>query len=522
MDTKVTQVQFKEGLFELSEESLRELQGSKYLNDDLRPTTSSERTWTTYNVGMLWVGMVICITGFSFAAALIAMGFSPLVALLNVLIGNLIVLIPMQLNSHAGTRYGIPFPVFSRITFGRVGSQVPSLVRAVVACGWCSIQCWVAGAAVSAIIGVFSSSWDTEGTGRFIGFGIFLVISLALAWKGSESIKWLEAIGSPVLLLTCLALVVWVITTGHANGITVGEMFFAPGNPEMVEENGGAVFLFMASITSNIAVWATLALNIPDFSRYAKSQKSQFNGQLIGMPVPMAFCAFVGAAYAQSAIVYNEANGLAQGDAGWYNPYDVVSVLYNIPNQIIVFVAAVGVIMATVTTCAAANIVAPANGFANLSPRKISYKKGVIITCLLAFFVLQAWWIYGGSSNYFMWLNAYGTILAPLAAIFIADYFFVKRRRIDIAGLFADKGGRYWYSGGFNIAALIAWVAAFILPLISFFGAQGSFWTFMNCWNYIVAFIIGFVVYVVLMKVPSLACDSFVSEEEHEAFTERA
>ena len=175
--------------------------------------------------------------------------------------------------------------------------------------------------------------------------------------------------------------------------------------------------------------------------------------------------------------------------------------------------------MATVTTCAAANIVAPANGFSNLMPRKISYKKGVIITILLAFFVLQAWWIYGGAVNFFGWLNVYGTILAPLAAIFIADYFFV-----DVAGLFADEGGRYWYSGGVNVAAMIAWIASFILPVIAVIGGAnltGGFWTFMNCTNYVTAFVIGFVVYILLMKSPGYAKDSFVSEEDHEALTQR-
>ena len=527
-----TQVE-RNGLFELTDAARAELASSKYYNEDLAPTSVAQRTWTTYNITMLWVGMSICIPSLTLATSLVQQGVNPWLAILNVALGNIIILVPIQLNSQIGTKYGIPFPGFARLTFGNRGAQIPALSRAIVACGWCAVQAWVGGGAVAAIIGVFAKkfsdpnwlislpSWGgmiPTSCGTFIGYIIFMVFICWVAYNGIENIKWVQNIGGPILIVLMIALMIWSIKLCGAAGSSFGEVM---GTASSISGYDFYV-TYTVGLMGNVAFWATVALNIPDFSRYAKSQRSQFNGQLIGMPVPMAFCAFVGAAYAQSAIVYNEANGLAQGDAGWYNPYDVVSVLYNIPNQIIVFVAAVGVIMATVTTCAAANIVAPANVFANLSPRKISYKKGVIITCLLAFFVLQAWWIYGGSANYFMWLNAYGTLLAPLAAIFIADYFFVKRRRIDIAGLFADKGGRYWYSGGFNIAALIAWVAAFILPLISFFGAQGSFWTFMNCWNYIVAFIIGFVVYVVLMKFPSLACDSFVSEEEHEAFTERA
>ena len=505
MDTKVTQVQFKEGLFELSEESLRELQGSKYLNDDLRPTTGSERTWTTYNVGMLWVGMVICIAGCSFAAALIALGFSPMVALLNVLIGNLIVLIPMQLNSHAGTRYGIPFPVFSRITFGKIGAQVPSLVRAVVACGWCSIQCWVAGAAVSAIIGVFSSSWDQEGTGRFIGFAIFLLFNLAIAWKGSSSIKWLEAIGSPILLLTCVALVVWVVTTGHANGITVGEMFFAPGDPEMVAANGGAVFLFLASITSNIAVWATLALNIPDFSRYARSQKDQFWGQMLFMPTSVIFMAAIGAMYAHVTLIVD---GVAQ--------YDPTAVLGQLNNKGIIIVMSLCTIVATLTTNIAANTVAPANGFSNIAPSKISYRGGLIITAVLCI-LYRPWWIFGSAGAFmFTFLGNCGTVLGPVAAILVADYFFVKKKRVDIYALYEEGNDKYEYSGGWNWKAIISWVVACLITMPGTFGIGGAAFAWINANSYIIGFLIAMFLYIALMKSET---KSQVSEEEFEAMT---
>ena len=263
-------------------------------------------------------------------------------------------------------------------------------------------------------------------------------------------------------------------------------------------------------LMGNIAFWATMALNIPDFSRYAKTQKDQFRGQLYGMPLPMAACAFIGAYFSQ-------ATKMAYGEA----MFDPTGVFYHLDNKIMIFIAAIGTIAATVTTCVAANVVAPANGFSNLAPKKISYKKGVIITIIIAFFILQAWWIYGSGAAYFTWMNAYGTILAPIAAIFIADYFIVKHKRADIASLFKGAEGRYWYSGGFNIAAIIAWVLAFIFPLLTYFGVQGAFWTFINSINYVWSFVVGFVVYILLMKT-SLAGNSSVTEEEHEAFTERA
>ena len=531
---KFTQTE-RNGLFELTDEARTELASSKYYNEDLAPTSVAQRTWTTYNITMLWVGMSICVPSLTLATSLVQLGVNPWLAVLNVALGNLIILIPIQLNSQIGCKYGIPFPGFARLTFGNRGAQIPALSRAIVACGWTSVQCWVGGGAVAALIGCFASGFNNPNwminlptwTGMvqascptFIGYIIFLIFIAWVAYNGMENIKWVQNIGGPVLIILMIALCIWSVKLAGEAGSSVGQVMSTKSSIS----GGEFAVTYMVGLMGNIAFWATMALNIPDFSRYARSQKDQFAGQLIGMPIPMAFCAFVGALYAQSAIVFNEAKGLAEGDIGYYNPYDVVSVLYNIPSKIIVFIVSIGVVMATVTTCAAANIVAPANGFSNLMPRKISYKKGVIITILLAFFVLQAWWIYGGAVNFFGWLNVYGTILAPLAAIFIADYFFVKQRRIDVAGLFADEGGRYWYSGGVNVAAMIAWIASFILPVIAVIGGAnltGGFWTFMNCTNYVTAFVIGFVVYILLMKSPGFAKDSFVSEEDHEALTQR-
>ena len=195
------------------------------------------------------------------------------------------------------------------------------------------------------------------------------------------------------------------------------------------------------------------------------------------MPLPMAACAFIGAYFSQ-------ATKMAYGEA----MFDPTGVFYHLSNKILIFVAALGVIAATITTCVAANVVAPANGFSNLAPKKISYKRGVLLAILITFFILQAWWIYGSGSAYFTWMNAYGTILAPIAAIFIADYFVCKKRRVNVADLFRGSEGKYWYSGGFNWAAIIAWIVAFVLPL--------------------------------LLKT-SLAGKSFMTEEEHEAITGR-
>lgn len=526
-----TQVE-KNGLFELTDAARAELASSKYYNDDLAPTSVSQRTWTTYNITMLWVGMSICIPSLSLASALIGMGVSPWLSVINVALGNLIVLIPMQLNSHVGTKYGIPFPLFSRLTFGTIGAQVPALLRAIVACGWCSVQAYVGGGAVAALISIVAPkfkdadwttnlpSWvgmQTANVGQVIGFFIFMAFILWVAYNGMENIKWVQNIGGPILIIVMIALLAWSANLAGDAGYGFGDVMHQTNDPSVIAASGGFAYIYMAGLTGNIAFWATMALNIPDFSRYAKSQKVQFAGQLIGMPLPMFFCAFIGAFFAQ-------ATKLAMGTA----LFDPTAVFYYVDNKFVVFISAIGVVAATITTCVAANVVAPANGFSNMSPSKISYKKGVVITCILACFVLQPWWIYGtGAAYIFGWLNNYGTILAPIAAIFIADYFVCKKMRVDVADLFKGSDGRYWYYSGWNLAAIIAWVAAWIIPILGntvfiydpSTGVGPSFIQWMAANGYLVSFAIGFVIYWILMK--GMAKNSFVTEEEHEAFTER-
>ena len=519
-----TQVE-KGGLFELTDAARAELVSSKYYNEDLAPTSVSQRNWTTYSITMLWVGMAICIPSLSLASGLIGMGVSPWLSVLNVALGNIIILIPIQLNSQIGTKYGIPFPLFARLTFGTRGAQLPALLRAITACGWTSVQAWVGGGAVAALISLVAPkfldatwtiglpSWggvQTVAMGQFIGYIIFMVFIAWIAYTGMDQIKWVQNVGSPILIVVMAALLIWAAGLAKDAGYGFWEVMQQPNDTAMIEASGGMWNVYMGGLMGNIAFWATMALNIPDFSRYAQSQKAQFRGQLYGMPLPMAICAFIGAYFAQ-------ATKLALGTA----MFDPTGVFYYIDSKVAVVIAAIGTIMATVTTCVAANVVAPANGISNINPKKISYKMGVIITMLIAFFILQAWWIYGSGAAYFTWMNAYGTILAPIAAIFIADYFFCKQKRIDVAGLFKGEEGRYWYSNGINWAAIIAWVAAFIIPLLVYFGVGGAVITFINSINYLFSFAVGFIVYVILMKT-SMAGNSYVTEEEHEAFTERA
>ena len=519
-----TQVEHKGGLYELTESALLELKSSKYFNEDLAPTSVSQRTWTTYNITALWISMAICIPSFTMASSLVGLGLSPWMAVFNVTLGNLIVLVPMQLNSHAGTKYGIPFPVFARLTFGSVGAHIPSLSRALVACGWNSIQSWIGGGAVMAFIGVFAKKFlDMKDVSIFgadvdpahlIGFIVFLLIVLFFSTRGAEGIKVLQTIGAPILVILSVALLIWSTLLATGAGFSVGDILQASGDSSIVNNNGGFLFVFCGGLTANIAFWATLALNIPDFSRYAKSQQAQFRGQLYGMPTAMFACAFIGAYFAQSTY-------LAQGVA----EFDPTRVLGQIDNAVVIIVSSLSLMIITVTTTIAANVVAPSNAFSNLAPGKITFNIGVIVTVILSI-LYRPWWIFGGAGAYiFGWLGTYGTILAPIAAIFIADYYIVKKRSIDVISLFKGADGRYWYQGGFNVRAIIAWVCAFALPIIDQFTAIGGdqttglFGGWISANGYIFSFIVGLAVYWVIMKGEK---KSFLTEAEHTALTDKA
>lgn len=525
--SKITQ-QEHNGLYELTAETKAELAKSKYYNDDLAPTTVAQRNWSTSSITNLWIGMSICIPSLSLASSLIGLGVSPMLSVLNVILGNLIVLIPIQLNSQIGTKYGIPFPIFARMTFGNKGTQLPTIARALVACGWTSVQSWVGGGAIAAIIGIaIPSMVDPANTvampgnpavqvGQLIGFFIFMVLVFWVAYNGLDQVKWVQDIGGPILVVVIVLLGYWSIDMLRDGGYTIAQAMMTGNDYATLEANGGFAFVYMAGLTANIAFWATMALNIPDFSRYAASQKSQFRGQLYGMPAPMALCAFVGA-------LFGMATKLTLGTA----MFDPTGLFYYVDNKLLVFVAAIGVMMATITTCVAANVVAPANGFSNISPNKISYKKGVVITIIISVVVMQPWFIYGSGAAYiFNWLNNYGAILAPIAAILVADYFFVKKRLVDVAGLYAGEGGRYWYSNGINWDGMIAWACSFPIPLIwntilkwSGEGAP-NIMHYIAANGYLFSFFVGMIVYVLLMKRKEGKYGyGFVTQAEHDAMT---
>ena len=424
-----------------------DLASSPRYNDDIAPTRASQRTWTRWNVAALWVGMAICVPTYTLGGVLTAyFGLSVSEALWTILIANIIVLIPLTLNAYPGTRYGIPCPVVLRASFGIIGSNVPSLIRAIVACGWFGIQTLFGGLAIHLMLAAMFDSWAAlGGTGEVIGFFIFWVANITVVIRGSESIKHLETLAAPLLLLVAIGLIIWATPK-----VSMSEVLAVPANrPE------GSSFMkyFMSALTAMVGFWATLSLNIPDFSRYARTQRSQVMGQIIGLPLTMLMFAGLG-------VILTAASFELVGET----VADPISLIGRIDSPMWVVLAMMIIILATISTNTAANIVSPTNVFQNVAPRLINENRGVIITGIIGI-ALMSWellkklgWIESDvsvESLYSNWLLGYSSLLGPIAGFMVVDYFLVKDQEYDVISLYKD-GGTYpaWNTPGF-IAFLI-------------------------------------------------------------------
>ena len=423
--------------------------GSRLYNDDLAPMGPEDRTWSTYNIVALWVGISIVTTTYLLASGLMAAGMNWWQALFTISLGNVIVLIPLLLNAHAGTKYGIPFPVFVRSSFGPKGANFAAMARALVACGWFGIQTWIGGLALNSLMGAVWGGWAEVPGAQFIAFFVFWAIQVAIILKGIEGVKIFESLAAPLLLAGGLVLLVW----GFIAGGGVGNVFSASARLQ----EGDAAFwaLFWPGLAANVGYWVTLSLNIPDFTRFAKSQRSQITGQAIGLPLTMTAFSFIGIAVTAATVV-------VFGEAIWDPVVLVTEVAGSLP--VVLIFAMVVIAIAQISTNMAANVVSPSNDFSNLAPRYISFRMGGIITAVIGV-VSFPWVLFNNVGAYiFTWLVGYGSLLGAIAAVMIMDYWIVRRRRLDLADLYRTDG-RYSYSNGWNLKALAA-VAIGVIPVV--------------------------------------------------------
>lgn len=417
-----------------------EVSASSLYNNDLAPTGPEERTWTTYNLIALWVGISIVITTYTLASGLIAAGMTWWQGLLTVSLGNFIVLIPLLMNAHAGTKYGVPFPVFVRSSFGVRGANFAAMARALVACGWFGIQTWIGGLALDALLTAAFPGWANVAGHTFITFFIFWAIQLAIILRGIEGVKIFESLAAPLLIVGGVALLAW----GFVAGGGVGNVFAQ--SSALQEGNAPFWVLFWPGLAANVGYWVTLSLNIPDFTRYAKSQRSQIVGQSIGLPLTMTAFSLVGIAVTAASIV-------VYGEAIWDPVQLITRVAGGIPALLIV--AMVVIVIAQISTNMAANVVSPSNDFSNLAPKYVSFRMGGIITALIGIFSFP-WVLFNNVGAYiFTWLVGYGSLLGAIAAVMIVDYWIVRKRTLNLSELYKPDG-EYRYSRGWNIKALVA------------------------------------------------------------------
>jgi NCS1 family nucleobase:cation symporter-1 len=469
-----------------------EVRDSSLYNEDLAPIPAAKRSWGVYNYASLWVAMSVCIPTYMLASGLIAGGMSWWQAIATILLGNLIVLVPMLLNAHAGAKYGIPFPVFVRASFGVRGANVPAVLRALVACGWFGIQTWIGGQAIYTMAKILFPAVANAPGAAWACFFAFWALNMVVIWRGIETIKFLEGIGAPFMLCIGLLLLWWI--TGKAGGL--GPVLSAPSKFHSTSE---FIRFFIPSLTGMVGFWATVALNIPDFTRYAKSQKAQALGQALGLPAAMTLYSFIG-------VAVTSASAVLFGEPIW----DPVALLARFNEPVVAFIALIALLIATLNTNVAANVVSPSNDFSNLNPRLISFRTGGLITGVIGI-CMMPWKLLSDFSAYiFGWLVGYSALLGPIAGVMIADYYVVRRSRLKVDDLYR-RNGIYEFENGINKRAVAALAVGAGVALI---GLAAPPLRLLYDYAWFVGFAVAGGVYVTLMQRAEAPADSNQLEGE--------
>ncbi len=440
-------IEHEDGRVELKEDVV--LDDPALYSEDFAPNRMAKRTWTTYTFAALWISMAHCIPTYMLAAGLIKDGMNWWQALVTIGLGNVIVLAPILLNSHAGTKYGVPFPVFARAAYGVFGANVPAMMRAIVACGWFGINAWIGGAALHTFFKSLYPGWPLLLGGakpgghlvtEWLSFLLFWSINILVVYRGMDLLRKVENWAAPYVLVMTALLVGWAVWKAHG----VGSVMRDPGK---FQTFGELWPVFVPKVTAMIGFWATLSLNMPDFTRFGRSQKEQTVGQVVALPTTMTVFAAMG-------IVITSASKDIYGEAIW-DPVDLVG---RFDSRLVVGIAMFTIVVATLAVNIAANVVSPANDFANLMPGKISFKTGGLITGVLGILMFP-WKLLENPARYIDgWLLGYSGGLGAIAGVLICDYWIVRKKRLVLGDLYRRKGA-YTYGGGWNVGAIVATAA---------------------------------------------------------------
>ena len=462
--TNAETIQHADGRIELQSEALAEISRSPLYNEDLAPVPIEKRNWTTYNYAALWISMAHCIPTYMMASGLISAGMNWWQALVTILLGNVIVLAPILLNSHPGTKYGIPFPVFARAAYGTFGSNLPALMRAIVACGWFGIQAWIGGQAIHIFLGSIIPNWTNLLGGavfqghtptEWLSFAIFWAMNIFVVYRGMNLLRHVENWAAPFVLVMTAVLLIWILY--QAGGI--GFLLHEPGK---FQTFGEFFKIFIPSLTAMIGFWATLSLNMPDFTRFGKSQREQAVGQVVALPTTMVLFAAMGILITSAAVVVFPQ---MKPDELW----DPVKLVGQFSQPLVVAVSMFTIIVATLSVNIAANVVSPANDFANAFPKLISFRTGGLITGIVGI-LMQPWKLLADPSGYiFSWLLGYSGGLGSIAGVLIADYWLVRRKNLNLGDLYRTKGIYQGWNWRAIVATLLgcffAWIGLIFEPL---------------------------------------------------------
>jgi len=472
------------------------LEHSPLYNEDLAPIAVAKRTWSTWDYAALWISMAHCIPTYTMASGLIASGMSWWQALGTILLGNIIVLAPILLNSHPGTKYGIPFPVFARAAYGTTGSNVPALMRALIACGWFGINAWIGGHALQTFVVSIYPGWhDLLGTftgfpwndwspkqhfpmTQWVSFALFWGLNILIIYRGMELVRRLERFAAPFVLVMTAILVVWAVRA--ADGL--GPIMASTGS---LTDTGSFIAVFIPALTATIGFWSTLSLNMPDFTRYGRSQREQAIGQVVALPSTMTVFAAMGIVITSATVI------IFKRPIG-----DPIELGGMFDNRLIVGIAMFTVVIATLAVNIAANVVSPANDFANAFPRKIDFKRGGVITGVIGV-LMMPWELLANPGRYINgWLVGYSGSLGSIAGVLIMDYWVLRKTQLDLRSLYVEDGA-YRYQNGWNVAAVIATLVGAGVALL------GAFWAPMRPiydWSWFVGFGLSAGLYWMLMR----------------------
>jgi NCS1 family nucleobase:cation symporter-1 len=487
---RATQIVQSDGRVELGD--VTSIRDSRFFNEELAPVPVEKRTWSTYNYFALWMGMAHNIPSYALAASLIALGMNWVQALITITIGNIVVLVPMLANSHAGTKYGIPFPVFARAFYGVRGANLAALLRAFIACGWFGIQTWVGGEAIYIIVGrLAGSGWknSAEVAGQhwtlWLSFVVFWIVQMLIIWRGMEAIRKFENWTAPLVSAGFLILLGYVLIKAGGLGPILAE-------PGKLGWGAGFWKVFAPSLMAMIAFWSTLSLNMPDFTRFGGSQKKQVRGQILGLPTTMTFIAIV-------AILTTSGGHVLYGQDIW----DPAQLADKFDSPLVVVIALVALVLATISANLAANVVSPSYDFSNAFPKKITFALGGLITGVIGI-VIMPWKLYSDPSIYiFSWLGFYGGLLGAVAGVLVAGYWVVNRTQLQLGELYAESG-TYWFKAGWNWRAVVSTLVGAVLAVGGAYGgpfpADGliPFLKPLYDYNWVIGLVGAFVVHLLL------------------------